>query len=72
VNIFVLYPYQRCSRVQELQMTTVVEDNVFVVACDGTSDELDVPIKRAFDDRVFKKVHHTITTALHHRICFCC
>ena len=52
VNIFVLYPSGgRITAVQELQMTTVRSDlnNVHVVACDGTSDELDVPILRLFD-----------------------
>lgn len=53
VNIFVLYPAGgRITRVQELQMTTVDSPlkNVHVVACDGTSDDLDVPILRMFDD----------------------
>lgn len=35
----------RISNIQELQMVTHPEPNVHVYACDGTSDDLDVPIK---------------------------
>ena len=30
VDIIVLLPKSRCSRIQELQMTTVIEDNVHI------------------------------------------
>lgn len=61
VNIFVLYPsHGRITRIQELQMTTVQSEwnNVHVVACDGTSDELDQPILHLFEkDASFKEQH---------------
>ncbi|CAH1782531.1 unnamed protein product [Owenia fusiformis] len=53
VDIIVLLPRGRTSRVQELQMTTVLEDNVHVFRVDGTSDDLDYPIKRCFTDAKF-------------------
>ena len=52
VNIFVLFPAGgRITQIQELQMTTARSEhnNVHVVACDGTSDDLDVPILECFE-----------------------
>ncbi len=51
VNIIVLYPRHRVSRVQELQMTTVDAPNVKVVSVDGTSDDSDILLKNLFADR---------------------
>ncbi|KAG8453333.1 hypothetical protein GDO86_000103 [Hymenochirus boettgeri] len=62
INIFVLLPYGRCTKVQELQMTTVMEDNVHVFAVDGTSDELDHPIKMLFADKNFVEKHNLMST----------
>ncbi|KFO55301.1 Threonine synthase-like 2, partial [Corvus brachyrhynchos] len=50
VDIFVLLPKGLCTQIQELQMTTVVEDNVHVFAAHGNSDEIDEPIKELFAD----------------------
>ncbi|XP_071089839.1 threonine synthase-like 2 [Haliotis cracherodii] len=58
VDIIVLLPRGRTSRVQELQMTTVMEDNVHVYRADGTSDDADVPIKECFADAAFAKRHN--------------
>ncbi|XP_053315355.1 threonine synthase-like 2 [Spea bombifrons] len=62
IDIIVLLPQGRCTKVQELQMTTVIEDNVHVFAVDGTSDELDVPIKKLFADAAFVKKHNLMST----------
>jgi hypothetical protein len=35
----------RCTEIQELQMTTVLDENVHNFAVEGSSDDLDVPIK---------------------------
>jgi len=51
VDVVVLLPKGRCSRIQELQMTTVLEDNVHNFVVEGTSDDLDEPIKAVFADR---------------------
>ena len=51
---FVLIIFQ----VQRLQMTTVDEANVKVFGVDGTSDDLDEPIKQVFRDDAFVKKHN--------------
>ena len=60
VNIFVLYPRDRLSRVQELQMTTVNAPNVTVYSADGTSDDGDIPVKKLFSDAEFVKKHNLV------------
>ncbi|XP_068134673.1 threonine synthase-like 2 [Hyperolius riggenbachi] len=62
IDIIVLLPHGRCTKVQERQMTTVIEDNVHVFAVDGTSDDLDVPIKKLFADTDFAKKHNLMST----------
>ncbi|MGH0190783.1 UNVERIFIED_CONTAM: hypothetical protein FKN15_050731 [Acipenser sinensis] len=57
VDIIVTFPKGRCTPVQELQMTTVKEDNVHVFAADGTSDDIDVPIRKLFSDAGFVEQH---------------
>ncbi|XP_065192424.1 threonine synthase-like 2 [Sycon ciliatum] len=49
-NIIVLYPDGMVSEIQRLQMTTVDAPNVHVYAVEGTSDDLDVPIRNVFRD----------------------
>ncbi|OWF40335.1 threonine synthase-like 2 [Mizuhopecten yessoensis] len=58
VDIVVLLPKGRCSRVQEHQMTSVMEDNVHVFRVEGSSDDLDLPIKKVFMDIPFKRQHN--------------
>lgn len=62
IDIIVLLPHGRCTEIQERQMTTVIEDNVHVFAVDGTSDELDEPIKKLFGDTDFVKKHNLMST----------
>ncbi|XP_051749630.1 threonine synthase-like 2 isoform X2 [Ctenopharyngodon idella] len=50
VDIVVVFPHGRVTRVQELQMTTSIADNVHVFAADGTSDDIDVPLRKLFAD----------------------
>ena len=54
VNIFVLHPYKKVSPLQERQMTTVLDDNVYNIAIDGTFDDGQRMIKDAFADIPFK------------------
>ncbi|XP_058523632.1 threonine synthase-like 2 isoform X2 [Ochotona princeps] len=61
VDIIVLLPKGHCSRIQELQMTTVLKDNVHVFAVEGNSDELDEPIKAVFADVPFAKEHNLMS-----------
>jgi len=62
IEILVLYPLQGCSSispVQELQMTYVARaaSNVHLIGVEGSSDDLDVPLERAFRDAAFKRAH---------------
>ncbi|XP_059401561.1 threonine synthase-like 2 isoform X2 [Carassius carassius] len=50
VDIVVVFPHRRITRVQERQMTTNIADNVHVFAADGTSDDIDVPLRKLFAD----------------------
>jgi threonine synthase len=57
VNIFILHPAGRVSPVQELQMTTVTDANVFNLAIDGTFDDAQSIVKEIFGDLNFKEKH---------------
>ena len=51
-----------------LQMTTVLDDNVHNFAVDGSSDDLDVPIKAVFADLDYTArytVHGTLVITVH-------
>jgi len=55
VDVVVLLPKGRCTKIQELQMTTVLDNNVHCFGVDGSSDDLDVPIKAVFADLEYTK-----------------
>ncbi|XP_062934453.1 threonine synthase-like 2 isoform X2 [Cynocephalus volans] len=61
VDIIVLLPKGHCSKIQELQMTTVLKENVHVFRVEGNSDELDEPIKAVFTDVAFVKKHNLMS-----------
>ncbi|NXC46599.1 THNS2 protein, partial [Penelope pileata] len=61
VDIFVLLPKGLCTQIQELQMTTVIEDNVHVFAAHGNSDEIDEPIKELFGDVNFVRKNNLMS-----------
>ncbi|XP_017655503.1 threonine synthase-like 2 isoform X2 [Nannospalax galili] len=61
MDIIVLLPKGRCSKIQELQMTTVLKDNVHVFGVEGNSDELDEPIKAVFADVAFVQKHNLMS-----------
>ncbi len=54
INIFILHPHNRVSPVQELQMTTVPDANVFNIAIEGTFDDCQAIVKAIFNDLAFK------------------
>ncbi len=58
INIFILHPHGRTSAVQALQMTTVLDDNVFNIAVRGTFDDAQAIVKELFSDLAFKDSHH--------------
>ncbi|XP_066864390.1 threonine synthase-like 2 [Kogia breviceps] len=58
VDLIVLLPKGRCTKIQELQMTTVLRENAHVFGGDGgNSDELAEPIEAVFADVAFVKEH---------------
>ncbi len=57
INIFILHPKGRVSPIQELQMTTVTDDNVFNLAVEGTFDDAQSIVKEIFGDLDFKEQH---------------
>lgn len=58
INIFILHPHNRVSPVQEKQMTTVSDSNVFNIAIDGTFDDGQAIVKEIFSDLDFKKQYN--------------
>ncbi|XP_006902079.1 PREDICTED: threonine synthase-like 2 [Elephantulus edwardii] len=61
VDIIVLLPKGHCSKIQELQMTTVLQENVHVFGVEGNSDELDEPVKAVFADVGFVSEHNVMS-----------
>ncbi len=57
MGVFVLYPEGRTSALQELQMTTVPDENVHCIAIDGTFDDCQRIVKAIFGDLDFKAKH---------------
>jgi threonine synthase len=57
-RIFVLHPHGRVSAVQAMQMTSVLDDNVFNVAVDGTFDDCQSIVKAIFRDLAFRDACH--------------
>ena len=58
INIFILHPYKRVSPIQELQMTTVTDPNVFNLAIKGNFDDGQAIVKSIFNDIPFKDKYH--------------
>ncbi|KAG9338301.1 hypothetical protein JZ751_025972 [Albula glossodonta] len=57
VDVVVVFPRGRITFVQERQMTTILEDNIHVFAADGSSDDIDVPLRRLFADQKLVRNH---------------
>ena len=57
IDIFVMYPKGRISRLQELQMTTVADANVHCLAVEGSFDDCQTLMKGIFADLEFKRRH---------------
>ena len=58
INIFILHPHRRISPVQEKQMTTVLDENVFNIAIRGSFDDGQAIVKSIFGDVEFKNQYH--------------
>lgn len=57
IRIFIMHPKGRTSPVQEKQMTSVLDDNVFNLAVEGTFDDCQHLMKSIFSDVDFKTKH---------------
>lgn len=57
IHIFVMHPRGRISPLQERQMTSVLDDNVFNLAVDGSFDDCQLLMKTLFNDLPFKDAH---------------
>jgi threonine synthase len=55
VDCVILHPRGRVSEVQRRQMTTVLDDNVWNVAVDGTFDDCQDLVKAMFADEAFRR-----------------
>jgi threonine synthase len=58
INIFILHPHKRVSEIQEKQMTTVTDANVFNIAIRGSFDDGQAMVKQIFNDIAFKNEYH--------------
>jgi threonine synthase len=58
VQIYIMFPEGRTSRIQELQMTTVDAPNVHTLRVAGSFDDCQAIMKSAFGDLAFKEAHH--------------
>lgn len=58
INIFVLYPEGKTSRLQERQMTTIIEDNVHNICLNGSFDDCQSLMKSVFSDLSFRKKYN--------------
>ncbi len=58
IDIFIMYPDARVSRLQELQMTTIPDANVHCVAVDGSFDDCQRLMKDTFADLELKQNLH--------------
>ncbi|WP_020176684.1 threonine synthase [Methyloferula stellata] len=53
-DVFILYPHGRVSDVQRRQMTCVADENVHVIALEGTFDDAQAIVKGLFQKRAFR------------------
>ena len=58
IDIFILYPNNKVSPLQELQMTTIADSNVHCVAIDGSFDDCQRLMKEVFSDLDYKAEMH--------------
>jgi len=58
VDVYILYPKGRVSKIQELQMTSVLDSNIHNISISGTFDDAQSIVKGLFGDLNFKKKHH--------------
>jgi threonine synthase len=55
VECFIMYPEGRTSRTQELQMISVVDENIHNISLRGTFDDCQATVKACFNDHAFNQ-----------------
>tara|TARA_Y100000591_G_scaffold315711_1_gene323600 strand:+ start:64 stop:1431 length:1368 start_codon:yes stop_codon:yes gene_type:complete len=50
INVFILHPHGKVSPIQQKQMTTIQEENIFNIAIDGNFDDCQKIVKALFVD----------------------
>ncbi|KAH8922948.1 tryptophan synthase beta subunit-like PLP-dependent enzyme [Atractiella rhizophila] len=58
VAIFILHPEGKISEIQEAQMTSVLDENVFNLAVKGNFDDCQEILKSMFSDKDFNEHYH--------------
>ena len=56
INVFILHPHNKVSPIQQKQMTSVIENNIFNIAIDGNFDDCQRIVKELFVDHEIQKV----------------
>lgn len=65
INVFMLYPHNRTSNIQRLQMTTSGGKNIFPIAIEGTFDDCQNIVKELLSDLKFKdKINATAVNSI--------
>jgi len=63
IDVVILYPKEKVSHIQELQLTTLGE-NITALAVDGTFDDCQSMVKSAFIDKELKEVSLTSANSI--------
>ena len=58
IHIFIMHPDGKTSPLQALQMTSVLDDNVYNIAIEGTFDDCQNIMKETFADLEYKNTYH--------------
>ena len=65
INVFILHPYNKVSDIQRRQMTTILDNNIFNIAVEGTFDDCQRIVKEIFvNDEIQKKTSLTAINSI--------
>ena len=65
INVFILHPHNKVSPIQQKQMTTVIDKNIFNIAVDGNFDDCQKIVKELFvDDEIQESTSLTAVNSI--------
>ena len=65
INVFILHPHNKVSPIQQKQMTTVIDKNIFNIAIDGNFDDCQKIVKELFvDDQIQQSTSLTAVNSI--------